>query len=204
MLARDLMTSPVHTVHPSTTVAEAAALLTRFAITALPVLDDDDHLIGMVSEGDLLWHRVPASSEAHLWRRPDDRVEDPPGLVGDVMSSPVVALGPGTDAASLAEVLTTVDFASVPIVEGSTVLGIVSRCDLLRTLVQRDDALAAEAHGRLDEYGGGVRRWDVSVADRVATVTGEFDDQAEERVIRILIGTVPGIRTVQLNAAGVR
>ena len=98
MRARDLMTTPVHTVHPSTTVAEAAAVLTRYAITALPVLDDDDHLIGMVSEGDLLWHRVPASSDAHLWRRPDDRVEDPPGTVGDVMSSPALALSAAASA----------------------------------------------------------------------------------------------------------
>ena len=201
MRARDLMTTPVHTVHPSTGVAEAAALLTRFSVTALPVLDDDDHLIGMVSEGDLLWHRVPASSEPHLWRRPDDRVEDPPGTVGDVMSSPAVAMPPGAEAASVAEILTSADSASVPIVEDSAVVGIVSRRDVLRTLVRRDDALAAEAQGRLDEYGGGVRRWEVAVADRVATVTGPLDDAAEDRAIRILVGTVPGIRTVRLGPA---
>jgi CBS domain-containing protein len=201
MRAHDLMTTPVHSVRPSTTVGEAAAILTRFAITALPVLDADDHLIGMVSEADLLWHRVPASSDAHLWRRPDDRVEDPPGTVGDVMSSPALALTPGTEAADVAELLVSADLSSVPIVEGSTVVGIVSRRDLLRSLVRRSEALAAEARGRLDEYGGGVRHWDVTVEDGVATVSGEIA-AAEERVIRILVGTVPGIRTVHVSAVG--
>lgn len=144
MRARDLMTTPVHTVRASASVAEAAAILTRNNITALPVLDDDDRIIGMVSEGDLLWHRVPASSEAHLWRRPDDGVEDPPGTVCEVMTTPAVALCPGADAAGIAEILVGCDLSSVPIVEGATVVGIVSRCDVLRTLVKREE-LAQDA-----------------------------------------------------------
>jgi CBS domain-containing protein len=143
MRASDLMTTPVRTVHPWTTVSEAAAILTQHEITAMPVLDADERLIGIVSEGDLLWHRVPASPEAHLWRRPDDRVQDPPGMVGDAMSTTVVALSPNTDAAGIAETLLNNDIRSVPIVEGATVVGIVSRRDLLRSLVSRKEVAAA-------------------------------------------------------------
>jgi CBS domain-containing protein len=145
MRARDLMTTPVHTVHPWTTVTEAAALLTRNSITAMPVLDADDRLIGMISEGDLLWHRVPASPDAHLWRRPDDSILDPPGSVGDAMSTTVVALSPGTDAAGIAETLLDNDLRSIPIVEGATVVGIVSRRDLLRSLVGTEEGAARAA-----------------------------------------------------------
>lgn len=200
MRARDLMTSPVHTVRAKTTVGEAAAILTRHDITALPVLDEDDRLIGVVAEGDLLWHRVPASADAHLWRRPDDGVEDPPGTVGEVMTTPAVALAPGAEAAGIAEVLLACDLHSVPIVEGSIVVGIVSRRDLLRTLVRQDEALGAEARYRLDEYGAGIRHWDVAVEDGVATVTGSFEG-ADEHALKVLVGTVPGIRTTKLVPA---
>ncbi|GAA0223183.1 CBS domain-containing protein [Cryptosporangium japonicum] len=53
MRARDPMPTPVRTGYRSTTIAEAAALLTRSDITALPVLDDDDRPVGIVSRHDL-------------------------------------------------------------------------------------------------------------------------------------------------------
>lgn len=76
----------------------------------------------------------------------------------------------------------------LPVLDDDRLVGMVS------------DALAAEAHGRLDEYRGGVRRWEVFVADRVATVAGTFGDAGEGRAVRVLVGSVPGIRTVRLDA----
>jgi CBS domain-containing protein len=52
MQARQIMTTPVLTVRPETTVRDAATLLLEHRITAAPVLDADGELIGMVSEGD--------------------------------------------------------------------------------------------------------------------------------------------------------
>jgi CBS domain-containing protein len=54
MQARQIMTSPVITVHPGTTVRDAAAALLEYRITATPVVDDHDELAGIVSEGDLV------------------------------------------------------------------------------------------------------------------------------------------------------
>ena len=54
------MTSPVHTVRQNASVEIAVELMTAKSVTALPVVDLDGGLVGMVSEGDLLWHRVPA------------------------------------------------------------------------------------------------------------------------------------------------
>src|SRR5438270_6785063 len=59
MRARDVMTSPAITVTPGTTVKEAATLLAVNGFTALPVLDDDDRLIGIVTEADLVRDRFP-------------------------------------------------------------------------------------------------------------------------------------------------
>src|SRR6185295_16850678 len=59
MRARDLMTAPVITVQPWTSAKEAAELLSLHGFTALPVIDDDDHLIGIVTEADLIRGRIP-------------------------------------------------------------------------------------------------------------------------------------------------
>ena len=54
MRVRDIMTTPVHTVRQDAPVADAAELLAAKGVTALPVVDAADALVGMVSEGDLL------------------------------------------------------------------------------------------------------------------------------------------------------
>ena len=64
MLVRDVMVAPVITVGPSATVQEVAKLFLEKQISAVPVLDNNGKLVGIVSEGDLL-HRVEAGTERH-------------------------------------------------------------------------------------------------------------------------------------------
>src|SRR5512133_1663439 len=99
MQARQIMTTPVFTVRPETTVRETATLLLEHRITAAPVLDADGELIGMVSEGDLVVDRFGHDPRSQL--RPVE--DEPPGpqTVAEVMTTPVVALGPSADAADL-------------------------------------------------------------------------------------------------------
>jgi CBS-domain-containing membrane protein len=132
MRARDIMTKSVVTVRPELSVKEAATILCRNAITAAPVLDEDNHLVGIVSEADLLRKQLP-HPRARLRRDAD---EEPPHTVADVMTTSVVALPPFTDAADIVETMLDVNVRSIPIVEGSHIVGIVTRRDLLRTLVR--------------------------------------------------------------------
>jgi CBS domain-containing protein len=199
MRARDIMTEHVYTVHPWTTVKQAAAIAARHQVTGLPVVDDEDRLVGIVSEGDLLRRRLPADVTARMWSEPDETVADPPATVAEVMTKTVVTMGPAAEPADLAQTMFDKDIRSIPIVDGSTVVGIVSRRDLLRTMIRADDSLAAEIQRRLDEYAGRAGRWQVSVADGVATVFGAFQDDAEHRVVKILAATVAGVTTVHLN-----
>ena len=64
MLVRDVMVAPVITVTPSTTVKEVAELFLKKRISAAPVIESQERLVGIVSEGDLL-HRVEAGTERH-------------------------------------------------------------------------------------------------------------------------------------------
>jgi CBS domain-containing protein len=194
MRARQIMTSPVLTVRADTTVREAATLLLENRITAAPVLDASGDLIGIVSDGDLVVDRF-----GHDPRNRVQPVQDePPGpqTVREVMTTTVIALGPSADAADLAETMLGSDVRSVPIVEGAAVIGIVSRRDLLRTLVRDDAAVREEIVGRIADYRGPAGGWDVHVTDGEVEIVGDVGDDGRAEVA--LARTVPGVGSVHL------
>lgn len=194
MQARQIMTTPVITVRPDTSARDAAALLLEHRITAAPVLDTGGELVGIVSEGDLVVDRFGHDPRSQL--RPVEDEPPAPQTVGEVMTTPVVALGLSADAADLAETMLDADVRSVPIVEGATVLGIVSRRDLLRTLIRDDDAIRAEILDRLAGSGKALGSWDVQVTDGTVLLVGGSDDDG--RAALALARTVPGVATVHL------
>src|SRR3954447_26151204 len=195
MRAKDIMSSPVHTVLEVTTVEAAAQLLTTKAVTALPVVDTTGRLVGMVSESDLLWHRVPADPTAHMRRMPDTDPANRPGMVGEAMSPYSVTTRPDADVAEVAEQMLEHDVRSMPVLDAGAVVGIISRRDILRAMVRGDDVLTAEVQHRLDEYARG-HRWTAVVEGGVAHVSGEFNDDTEQGIVAVLARPVPGVAAV--------
>ncbi|MFF5078911.1 CBS domain-containing protein [Actinoplanes sp. NPDC000266] len=194
MRAKDVMTSPVVTVAPSAPVEEAVALLTANNVTALPVVTEAGDLVGVVSEGDLLRHRVPADRTAHMLAPPP--VEHTrPVTVAEAMSPSPITTWPGADLAEIAEAMLADDVRSIPVLDEGTVTGIVSRRDILRAMVRTDEVLAAEIQHRLDEY---APRWTATVKAGAATITGPFTDDTDRAVVTALTRTVAGVTEVRL------
>ncbi|GAA2606819.1 CBS domain-containing protein [Paractinoplanes durhamensis] len=199
MRVRDIMSSPVHTVTQTASVDSAAQLITVKAVTALPVLDAGGALVGMVSESDLLWHRVPVDPTAHIRRRPEADPADRPGLVVEVMSLDPITTRPDADVADVAETMLAHDVRSMPVVEDGAVVGIVSRRDILRAMVRGDGVLTAEVQHRLDEYAGNRRRWTAVAEAGVVQVSGVFEDDTEQGIVLVLARTVPGVVAVKIG-----
>ncbi|MEU8813173.1 CBS domain-containing protein [Actinoplanes sp. NPDC048796] len=195
MRAKDVMTSPVVTVAPTAPVEAAVALLTENGVTALPVIASTGDLVGMVSEGDLLRHRVPADLTAHLLT-PAPATETRPTAVAETMSSHPITTWPGADLAEIAETMLRHDVRSIPVLDDGTVVGIVSRRDILRAMVRTDEALAAEVQHRLDDY---APHWTATVKSGAATITGPFTDDTARAVVTALTRTVPGVVAVDLH-----
>jgi CBS domain-containing protein len=191
MRARDIMSSPVYTVRDDGSVEDAAATLTARDITAAPVLNEANEIVGMVSEADLLRNRVPADPAVHPWRAGGDGLARPRS-VADVMTTWVVTARPSDDVADIAQIMLGRDIRSVPIIDDGDLVGIISRRDIMRAMVRTDDTLRQEAQHRLDEYAGD-RRWTVAVTDGTAVIDGPFDDDVERQVVAVLVRTVPGI-----------
>ncbi|HEY7596098.1 MAG TPA: CBS domain-containing protein [Actinophytocola sp.] len=201
MRARDIMTSPVITVRPDCTIKKAAGLLAAHGFTALPVVDDDDRLIGIVTEADLLRDRIPLDPRAHILPGYEPATGAVTTTVGEVMSTPVTAMGPGTDVALLAAALLDAHQRSMPIVEGSKVVGVVTRRDIVATVARDDATVADEVRHRLEIYGG-PGRWHVECHDGVVTIGDRFDDETDRHVVSVLAEAVPGV--VRANAVAVR
>jgi CBS domain-containing protein len=199
MRAEDIMSKPVVTVLPETTVKEAAALLSSRGFTALPVVDDDDRLIGIITEADLMLGRIVRDPRSHMRRdhvaAPSARQSD---TVGQIMTTPAVGMGRNTDAADLATVMLQDRIRSIPIVDGSTVVGIVTRRDLLRALARDDLAIAADVRRLLSAYGG-ERGCVVAVHEGAVQILDEFETDNERRVAVMLAQTVTGVQAVELT-----
>ena len=199
MRAKDIMSSPVHTVAQTATVESAAALITAKAVTALPVVDSAGALVGIVSESDLLWHRVPADPTAHLRPLPATDPADRPGLVVEVMSAYPLTTRPDMDLAEVAEAMLDNDVRSMPVLDNGALVGIISRRDILRAMVRGDDVLTREVQHRLDAYADGRQRWTATVEGGIARITGDFDDDTEQAIVTVLARTVPGVAAVDLD-----
>jgi CBS domain-containing protein len=201
MRARDVMTRNPVTVSPATPVRVAAALLAEHKITSMPVVDDDGRVIGIVSELDLLRNRMPHDPRSTL--RPQDDGPDPATTVSEVMSDTVVCIPDGADLSDVAAALVEDRIRAVPILSGGDLVGVVSRRDVLRSLLRDDTAIEAEARERLSEYNPDLA-WQLTVDDGVITVTAQLPEQREQRLVDALLRTIPGVVRVHVNAAHVR
>jgi CBS domain-containing protein len=199
MRVRDLMTNSVQVIAHDAPVESAAELMTTHAVTALPVLDAGGRLIGMVSDSDLLWHRVPAELHGDPGRHPD--TEPPPrrpGVVVEVMSEYPITTTPRTDVADVAQLMLDHDVRSVPVLDGGRLVGIVSRRDILKAMVRDDRTLAADVQLRLDDYAGRPGLWTAEVVSGVVTVHGRIRNEQQRAVVTVLARTVPGVAAVHL------
>jgi CBS domain-containing protein len=196
MRIKDVMSSPVMTVTPTTRIKQAAAMLVRHGFNAVPVVDNGE-LVGIVSEADLVPLESSPDPRAHVLRWPPP-VGSAPHLVGEVMTRGVLALPPDADAADAARLMLDHGVKSIPVVLGGRVVGIVTRRDLLAVLARSDHAIRAEVERLLAEELGGHPR--VEVTDGVVTLNG-FNTSRETDLAGLLARTIPGVVEVRVTAA---
>jgi CBS domain-containing protein len=193
MRTRDIMTSPVVTVTPDTSLKDVAALLVERAVNALPVVDSDGRLCGIVSEADLL--ALEAAAPGASGARPAA-----PHTAREVMSQSVYTVAEDTDAAAAARMMLRHGLKSVPVVAGDDrVVGIVARRDLLRLVARGDEDVRADLERRLEEELELLRQVRIEVADGVVTVAGAGD--LGRQLVVALADTVPGVVEVRSGDA---
>ena len=119
MIARDIMTRKVCTIHPEASAQEAAQLLVQMRISGLPVVNADNKIIGIVTEADII-----------------SKVDKEGLCVADIMSHEVIAVGEETLVSEIAMLLTERKIKRVPVVEDDKLVGIVSRADIVHAVAE--------------------------------------------------------------------
>jgi CBS domain-containing protein len=194
MYAQEIMTRHIMTIGPMATVQEAIQRLNRYGITSMPVVDDDDRLVGIVSEADLLRGEVLDGGSAHR-HAPGSWPEQVPRVVGDVMTAHVLSVTEAVDAVDIARVMLETGVKSVPVVRDNTVVGVVSRSDIIHALATSDERIRDQAQELLGEAD--LHGWTVVVDDGEVVLTGP-DDSTDGRIAEILTRTVSGVAAVRV------
>ena len=119
--ARDVMTTKIITIGPEESLLDAMQLLVCREISGMPVVDQDQKMIGIITEKDIL--NFVFSGNLKNTR------------VNEVMTRDVTSFPPGADAETIALAIGEGRFRRVPIVEDGKVVGIVSRRDILRVIL---------------------------------------------------------------------
>src|SRR5665647_617043 len=218
MKALQIMVSPVITVTPSASVQEVAKLLLERRISAVPVVDDQGKLVGIISEGDLM-HRAEAGTERKRswWLQgfigdetlAAEYVKAHARKVADVMTQHVISASPDSPLHELAALMEKNSIKRVPIVKDGFLVGIVSRANLIQAVASGRKELDIPASDTVirDKIMASlkVQAWahtgllNITVNDGVVDVWGITGSDAERKAIRVAAESTPGVSVVHDN-----
>jgi CBS domain-containing protein len=222
MHAMDVMTTDVITVDPDTTVQALATLLAEHGISGAPVVDAGGHLVGIVSEGDLLHRAEIGTARRHRERRRSwwldhfasdlarDYVKSHGRTVKDIMTRDVVTATEDTDLGEVAAVLEAKRIKRVPIIREGKLVGIISRANIVRAVGATKGAPPSEGEADdrtirrrlLAELGREewARLWpeDIIVRNGIVHFWLSSDEPDQKRqALRVAAENIPGVRGVQ-------
>jgi CBS domain-containing protein len=215
MKASDVMSSPVITVKPYTSVKHAARLFLERGISAVPVIDDAGKLVGIVSEGDLI-HRSEIGTQRHRswWllllaeeqALAADYVKTHGTKVSDVMTRTVITATPETPLHEIATTMEKNGIKRVPIARDGQLVGIVSRANLVQAFASSGTKLEIPLSDKTirDKIMEKLKpqSWahsgllNVTVNDGIVDLWGFSSSETERNAVRVAAETTPGVRAV--------
>lgn len=196
----DLMTHSVVRVRADAPFKEIAKLLTDHDITALPVVDEDDRPLGVVSEADLLRRESTQPDPAGLMAvldTPGDRSTRPAATRADaLMTSPAIVARPQWTVVQAARTMDEGGVKRLPVVDDTgRLVGIISRADLLRVFLRRDHLIREEISGDILDrtLGIGPDEVVVEVIDGRVSLRGTVERRGLIPVVLRLCEAVDGV-----------
>jgi CBS domain-containing protein len=144
MKVSDVMTERVFTVRPDTPLRSVAKQMLEYGVSGLPVVDNEERVVGVVSETDILFKERPAPDRNGIVDWLVHYGEDPPRAkleartAGDAMTAPAVTIVPRRSVADAAALMLELRIDRLAVVDGDQLVGIVSRTDVVRAFATED------------------------------------------------------------------
>ncbi|MEU8820534.1 CBS domain-containing protein [Actinoplanes sp. NPDC048796] len=196
----DVMTKAVVSVEPAASYREVVDLLIGHRFSAVPVVDEYQHVTGVISETDLLRKIEYAGDEQpRLFegrRRRGERAKAYAGTAADLMSSPPVVVLSKTPIAAAARLMDAENVKRLPVVDDlGRLIGIVSRGDLLKVHLRPDGEISADINESVLDalLHEGADQVSAAVDGGVVRLTGEVDRRSTANLAVRLARQVPGV-----------
>ena len=213
MRARDVMSSPVTTIGSDATLLDAATLLANTHVSALPVIDANGAVVGIVSEIDLIRHVMGEGGEAAVLGPHFAGPGAAPALAGkvtDVAARPVISVTEDDPLETVAALMLKHGIKRLPVLRNGKAVGIVSRIDLVKSMLSHaepsstgqvarrgDEEMRHDVMAAIHRLGiplGGT--FDVVVRHGVAHLWGRVTTLEEDEACQVAARAVDGITDV--------
>jgi len=215
MRAHQIMTRSVATVTPDTTILEAANIMLRRHVSALPVLDRAGKLVGIVSEGDFVRRsEIGTQRKRGRWltfllgagSAATDYVHEYGRKISDVMTSDPITV---TEDATLEEIVNAMETNGVkrlPVMKGDKLVGIVSRANLLQAVASLageipdptadDDHIRSRVIAAIEKNDWSPFGLNVIVRDGIAHLSGVITEERSRQAAMVAAQNVAGVQKV--------
>jgi CBS domain-containing protein len=205
MKVEEVMTPDVITVRLETSLKEVASILADKGISGVPVVNESGAVVGVVSEGDILFKERPPSSRHGMraW------LLDPHGMQGqlkleartaeEAMTSPAKTIAPYCKVSAVAAMMVEARVNRLPVVDADgKLVGIVTRADLVRAFVRPDEAIEREIKRDVLERILWIdpTYLSISVENGEVRLGGRVDTKDQADILAHLVHSVPGVVSV--------
>ena len=212
MRVRELMTENVLTIGPDAPIKDVAKILVANGISGLPVCDIEGRVLGVISEGDILY-KEHDPREGHLGGPLGWLIEGTTNYTGYVkadaltarkaMTSPAITVAPYASVAEAARIMCERHVNRLPVVKDEHLVGIVTRADLVRAFTRTDAEIDREIREDVLERTmwidtGNV---DISVQSGRAALSGRLPTRSDVELLTRLASRVPGVVAVESTVA---
>jgi len=206
---KNVMSTDVATVRKGTPFKDVARMLARRDVSALPVVDQDGHVLGVVSEADLLVKQGTQEidftrSLLTWWRGRRNLRRATATTAGQLMTNPAVTVDTNSSVAGAARLLTAHNIKRLPVTDANgKLVGIVSRKDLLTVFLRTDEDIRGDIVEHVFQHGIGIAvnpaAATVHVHDGEVTLTGQLDLKSQLSLVEDMTRHIDGVVDVTVS-----